>query len=134
MVRSAVAVLAAWLAYVVGYFVLFTLLVIAGVDFTAPSGVLLAVGGVAALLIGAGALSAWIAAHHPVRHALALGILLTEGGLVFALAFGGDQPFLARFGFLALIVPLTTLGGLLAARKLAASEEAPCPTPSPSPS
>lgn len=117
MVRSAVAVLAAWLAYVVGYFVLVTGLVVAGVDFTATSGVLLAVGGVAALLVGVGALSGWIAAHHPLRHALALGILLTEGGLVFAIAFGGDQPFLARFGFLALIVPLTALGGALAPRR-----------------
>ena len=70
---------------------------------------------------------------HPVRHAVALGVVLTEGGLLFALAFGGEQPALIRFGPLALILPLTTLGGALAPR-IVGPEEPACPSPTPSPS
>lgn len=78
---------------------------------------LIAVSGLAA--VGGGYTAAWIGGRAPVRHALALALLMLAFGSVMAFNPESPEPLWSRIATLALTVPCPLLGGWLRARRQA---------------
>lgn len=123
MVRSIASILAGFTVWTVLWLTINqTLLAVASQHFTPEgttdhAGVLLTVL-IASVLFSvlAGWLTAKIARHKPIAHALGLGLLLLVVGLFMQVQYWNAVPVWYHLSFLALLVPAAMFGGRLGAQ------------------
>ena len=130
MLRSIVAVIAGYMAMAIPIMVIFlaVLMVLVGgmpdpsqPPPAVPLGINVALIAFSSLFaVFGGYVAAWIGKHAPLKHALALGILmLALGGMMMVMDPDNPEPLGSRIATLALALPCPILGGWLRARRQA---------------